>query len=142
MSFSGLERLGFQRSCLFYFSLPPPPPEETLVNTVMIGQGQKNTSAVGAHQGSAEPNLLAACACGKVRLAAMVKSPQEGEQKPGRGLGVPGWVCRHMPVIPGVRWWKEAGRLQSPGQHGRRRKNTKAERNTTPKMKTIEPSVH
>lgn len=88
LSFSGLERLGFQRSCLFYFSLSPPP-EETLVNTVMIGQGQKNTSAVGAHQGSAELNLLAAGACGKVRLAAMVKVPRRENKSQGEG-----WVCR------------------------------------------------
>lgn len=119
---------------LFYFSLPPPP-QETLVNTLMIRQGQKNTSAVGAHQGSAEPSLLAAGACGKVRLAAMVKVPRRENKSHGEG-----WVCQAGCARLGVlahacnpRSQVVEGNRRIAGQHGLRRKNIKAERDTTPK---------
>lgn len=143
----GVPELFWSRTTRFPALLP------VLLFTSSSSRG--NSSKYSDDRAGAKEHLCCGCTSGQCRaeppgsrcvweseISCHGESPQEGEQKPGRGLGVPGWVCRHMPVIPGVRWWKEAGRLQSPGQHGRRRKNTKAERNVTPKMKTIEASVH
>lgn len=83
----------------FYCSLLPP--EETLVNIEMLGgQGQKNT-LLWEHI-RAILSLLAASACGKMRLVTMVKVPRRENKNHGEG-----WVYWHMPVIPGVRWWKQ-----------------------------------
>lgn len=89
---------GFPAFCLFYCS--PTSPQQTLVTTAVLGGQGQLTSAVGAHQGSSEPPG-SQCAW-ENEISYQGKSPQEGEQKPRTG-----WVSWHMPVIPGVRWWKQ-----------------------------------
>lgn len=102
----------------FYCSLLPP--EETLVNIEMLGgQGQKNTSAVGAHQGNSEPP--GSQCVWENEISYHGESPQEGEQKPWRGLGVLAHACNPRSQVV------EAGGLQIPGQPGLYRWNHKAE---------------
>lgn len=114
-----------QVSSILPVLLLTPSSQATLVTqaTVMIGQGQKNTSAVGAHQGSSEPP--GSQCVWENEISYHGESPQEGEQKPQRGLCVLAHACNPRSQVV------EAEGLQIPGQPGLLGRNNKAEQNTT-----------